>query len=77
MASQAPATSALSPKLQQRLEAHKEEVARLREEFGDPAASLDKLILEVFDVTAFLPEERTRPDEPRPIWEEDDDSSAW
>ena len=56
---------------EQHIKEHKEEVARLREKFGDPAAALDKFILENFSLEALLP------DGERPIWEEDDDRGAW
>lgn len=52
---------------EQHLKEHKEEVARLREKYGDPAAALDKFILENFSLEALLP------DGDRAIWEEDDD----
>jgi hypothetical protein len=67
-------------RLEQMIREHKEEVARLREEFGDPAEALDKFILERFSIEAFLPDDWSPGDEFRPIWEwreEDDDSGAW
>lgn len=59
----------------QMLKEHKEEVARLREKFGDPAAALDRFILEHFELEDLLPEVRSAPGRYRAIWEEDDDLS--
>jgi len=47
-------TTPIAPSLEKRLAAHKEEVARLREELGDPAEALDALVREIFDRDALL-----------------------
>jgi hypothetical protein len=51
---------------EQDFKAHREEVARLRAEIGDPAAALDQFILENFSLESLLP------DGERAVWEEDD-----
>jgi hypothetical protein len=52
------ATKALTarplPSLEQRIAAHKEEVARFRAEHGDPAEALDAFIRETFDRGALI-----------------------
>jgi len=79
MASPPTASPTHSAWLEQRLREHKEEVARLREEFGDPAEALAQFMRERFDIEALLPDDWS-PDDPRAPWEmmmEDDDSGAW
>lgn len=73
MASQTPATSTLSPKLEQRIKEHKLEVARLREEFGDPAASIAKFMRERFTIEAILPEDWTPENASWVAWDDDSD----
>lgn len=73
-----PTTSpALAALREQRLREHKEEVARLREEFGDPAEALDKFMLERFTIEALLPDDWSSGSGPRAFWEEDDDADDW
>ncbi|MDQ3693001.1 MAG: hypothetical protein M3464_05165 [Chloroflexota bacterium] len=79
MASPPTASPALAALREQRLREHKEEVARLREEFGDPAEALAQFMRERFNIEALLPDDWS-PDDPRALWElvmEDDDSGAW
>ena len=63
-------------RLKQRLEQHKEEVTRLREEFGDPQASLFRFITERFEVQALVPDDLPRQAARRTEWEDDDDLNA-
>ena len=44
--------STLTPALQRRILEHKEEMARLREEFGDPEEALRAFMREAFDPQA-------------------------
>lgn len=55
----------------EQIKRHKEEVARLRAEIGDPAEALDAFVREHFTLEAFLP------DGERAIWEMDDDEDDW
>lgn len=68
-----PATQA--ERLAQRIKEHKEEVARLREEFGDPAEALDRFVRDTFTLRAFFPDPPSTA-EPWEPWDEDDDLSA-
>jgi hypothetical protein len=70
MASQS-ATTTQAERREQHLKAHKEEVARLRAEIGDPAQALDRFIVENFSLEALLPYGE------RAVWEEDDDRDDW
>ena len=63
--------------LDERIKQHREEVDRLRAEFGDPEQALDAFVLKHFDLRAFLPDE---PDTGRSnefAWEDSDDSDGW
>ena len=59
--------------LAQRIKAHKEEVARLREEIGDPQAALFRFMTEHFTAEAIFPETNLPPEHRRPVWNVDDD----
>lgn len=77
VSSVSPTTSKQAEWLQERIKRHKEEVARLRAEIGDPAKALNELILRTFDREAIIADEPPggRPDALG--WEDDDDLDAW
>lgn len=68
-------TQTQAERREQRIKEHKEEVARLREEFGDPAEALDRFVRATFDLRAFFPDPPSTA-EPWELWDEDDDLSA-
>lgn len=72
-----PTTTKQTEWLQERIKRHKEGVARLRAEIGDPAKALNELILRTFDREALIADEPPggRPDALG--WEDDDDPNAW
>lgn len=59
-------------RLAQLIKEHKEEVARLRAEIGDPAEALDKFVRDTFDLESFFPDPPSQ-EEPWERWAEDDD----
>lgn len=61
----------LSERLQQRIEEHKAEVARLREELGDPQEALSAFVREHFSLEALLPDDPSRPVETS-LWLDDE-----
>ena len=60
-------------RLAQRIKEHKEEVARLRAEIGDPAEALDTFIRERFDIQAIFANRRPGPEGYWTLLEEEDD----
>ena len=54
-ASTTPSTQAV--RLERRIRSHKEEVARLREQIGDPQAALFRFVTERFEVQAIVPDD--------------------
>ena len=72
MASQSATTTTQAERLAEVIKQHKEEVARLREELGDPLEALSVFVRDTFDLESLIP-----PDRRRAIWEEDDDARAW
>ena len=58
---------------EQRIRRHKEEVARLREELGDPREALFRFLVERFEPQALVPDDRPRR---RGLWEDDDDPNG-
>ena len=68
---------AKSERLEQRIRSHKEEVARLREELGDPQAALFRFIIQRFEIQALVPDDRSRQGARRTAWEDDDDLNGW
>ena len=64
--------------LEERIRAHKEEVARLREELGDPQGALFQFITERFEVQALIPDEQLKNGSRNIVLEEeDDDLNGW
>jgi hypothetical protein len=62
----------------EQIRSHKEEVARLREQLGDPQEALSRFIVERFEVQALVPAERLQQDSRITVLEEDDDElDAW
>jgi hypothetical protein len=66
----------LSPQLEERLTLHKEEVARLREEIGDPQEALFALVRDSFSAEALTSGYR-RLNGQWVAWDDDDDLDAW
>ena len=78
MTSQVPTKPSTLPAwLEERIKQHKEEVARLREQFGDPEEALFQFVREHFSPEAFVPDDQPLRDSNGMTWEEDDDSDAW
>lgn len=72
-----PATpSTHNERLEQRIKEHREEVARLRQQFGDPGEAWSKFIRERFDFPALIPAQPHIGDS-KTFWWEEDDSDAW
>lgn len=66
-------------RLEQRIRAHKDEVARLRALIGDPQEALFAFVVERFEVQALVPDER--PGQPAHgstggLWDEDEDDET-
>jgi len=77
MASSEPVTRPERPRrFDQRLQAHKEEVTRLREQFGDPQEALFFFIRDKFELQSFFPGPRKR-SRRRLDWDDDDNLDAW
>ncbi len=60
----------LTVAMQDRIRRHKEEVARLREEFSDPGAALSAWVLENFELAALIEVDGT-------VEEDENDLDAW
>jgi hypothetical protein len=71
-------TKRLEPEesLEQRLRAHREEVARLREEFGDPQVALFAFTRDRLDRESLLEGVRPNGDSQATDWDDDDDLDA-
>jgi hypothetical protein len=67
--------STRNERLEQRIQEHRVEVARWREQNGDPAEALDRFIRERFDIRALIPDD-SHIGEGGTFWWEDDDSDA-
>jgi predicted nucleic acid-binding Zn-ribbon protein len=77
MSSTAPTTPrAQAERLEQRIRSHKEEVARLREQIGDPQEALFRFVTERFEVQALVPDDRPGQDRRTAVWEDDDELDA-
>jgi hypothetical protein len=68
---------AKSERLENRIRSHKAEVARLREELGDPQAALFRFITQRFEVQALVPDDRPKQGVRGSAWEDDDDLNGW
>lgn len=64
-------------RLELRIKKHKEEVARLREQIGDPQEALAKFVRDRFEYQALAPNGGHTGGANAFTWEEDDDSDAW
>ncbi len=69
-----PPTPTQAERREQRIRRHKEEVVRLREEFGDPREALFRFIVERFEPEALVPDDHLRP---TGLWEDNDDLNGW
>lgn len=70
-------SAGLTDSMKERIRLPKEEVARLREEFPDPAAALNAFVLEHFELAALVSVNDVR-DQLDPGMEPDeDDLDAW
>lgn len=76
MSSTAP-TKAEAWRRERRIKAHKEEVARLREEIGDPQEALFRFVTERFEVQAVVPNDGLARGSGRAVWEDDDELDGW
>jgi predicted nucleic acid-binding Zn-ribbon protein len=77
MASTVPATlPSQAERLEERIRAHKEEVARLRERIGDPEEALSRFVTEHFEVQALVPDERSGQARGTALWDDEDDLDA-
>lgn len=56
----------------ERIRAHKEEVARLRERIGDPQEALSRFVTEHFEVRALIPDEQPGEGGGNGLWDDDD-----
>ena len=63
--------------LEERIKQHREEVDRLRAEFGDPEQALNRFVLEHFSLEAFLPDEPGTGQSDVFGWEDIDESDGW
>lgn len=78
MSSTAPITPlAQSGRIEQRIRKHREEVARLRAQVGDPQEALFRFMTERFVVQALVPEDRGAEEPHTSLWEDDDELNAW
>lgn len=77
MTATAVGSTGLTDSMKERIRLHKEEVARLREEFPDPAAALSAFVLEHFELAALIPvNDVGEPLDPG-MESDEDDLDAW
>jgi len=63
-------------RVERQIRAHKEEVARLREEIGDPQEALFRFVTERFEVESLIPDDLPGRGTGGAVWA-DDEHDAW
>jgi hypothetical protein len=64
-------------RLERRIRAHQEEVARLRKQLGDPQVALFQFVMERFEVQALVPDDERGHGMRSVAWEDDDELNVW
>lgn len=65
-------STAQAARIERLVAEHRAEMARLREEFGDPEAALSKFVTDRFELRALLPDDWDPEDTSRSWWEYDE-----
>lgn len=63
-------------RMKERVKQHKAEVARLREELGDPELALSQFVVEHFELQAMMPNASDSQGPISEVLEDDDDADA-